>query len=82
MNEFELKSCPFCGTIPTTKVSAATNYNNPFICFTITCPQCEIRMEHVVLTNKLGAEEGNAFIELLKEISISVGDWNSRKNND
>lgn len=79
MNEFELKSCPFCGTIPTATVSAATNYTNPFICFTITCPQCKIRMEHVVFTNKLGAKEGNAFTALLKEISISVEDWNSRK---
>ena len=80
MNEFELKSCPFCGTIPTAALTVDVNYN-PFICFTITCPQCKIRMEHVVLTNRLKTKDKNEFTSLLKEISTLVENWNSRKNN-
>ena len=75
---YNLKQCPFCGNIPTTKVEIASfGGNTDKIIFSIECEKCGTRK-----SVGLSFLNYSNFDEVEKTITKAIEVWNKRANNE
>lgn len=78
MEELELKECPFCGTIPQTKVAVTRmGGDENHISFTISCPNCGVYKTVVLKFAKYVP-----FTDVDKAESEAIKIWNKRVYTD
>ena len=69
----DLKPCPFCGTIPTTKINLSRcGAGELELKYSVVCPNCKT-------VKSLGKEsEGKTFKEYINTMNSVITMWNSR----
>lgn len=75
-NNYDLKSCPFCGETPVTEIGLA-RYGRLGDCITIkiVCAECNV-------TKSVYIREGTDFDTLRSAMDKIIEKWNTRKTSD
>ena len=72
----ELKRCPFCGRLPTTKamVSGMGLEYGDVVDFEVVCPKCKTnKIARLIIKNGSGS-----FLEVEKAMETAIAEWNMR----
>lgn len=78
MNEPKLKLCPFCGSLPQTRVEISSmGGGSDRIDFSIVCDKCGTRKKVMLYTS-----ENKTFVDVQEAMEIVIEIWNKRMTNE